>query len=100
MPYSNAFWACCTVATSVITGKSNSFWISLNHCKPFSPMPSKEFGRVLGFQIPALNKETVLAFLRESATVLNCSFYSALQGPAIKMGLANLFNSTFFKATV
>jgi hypothetical protein len=50
-------------------------------------MPSKEWGRVLGFQIPDRNTDTLLILASCLAVSITCSSVSALQGPAIRKGL-------------
>ena len=52
-PSFNAISACFVLATSTAKGRFARLHASFNQGNPFSPIPSKESGLVLGFQIPA-----------------------------------------------
>ena len=58
----------------------------MSHGRPTSPTPSKELGRVRGFQIPALSKSIFPVAFNLTAVSTTCSSVSALQGPAIRKG--------------
>ena len=49
---------CSAFATSVATGNPTELPACFNQTNPFSPTPSKEFGRVRGFHIPPLKIDT------------------------------------------
>ena len=85
MPAFSASNTCLAVATSVATYMPVSFFTSLSHARPSTPMPSKPPGLVRGFQMPARN---ILIPLSASslAVFITCSSVSALHGPAITKG--------------
>ena len=62
---------------------------SANHCRPVSPQPSKQPGRVRGFHNPALNI-FIPALDSSLAQESVCSLLSALHGPAITTGLPSV----------
>ena len=58
---------CWAVATSTVVKKLKRCFTSLSHNSPFAPTPSKEFGRVRGFQIPDRNTVTRFNAARPAA---------------------------------
>ena len=83
IPVFKAASTCDVLATSVITGLLIFSPASFSQFNPTFPTPSKELGRVLGFQIPALKKLIFVFSFIFTAVDINCSFDSALHGPAI-----------------
>ena len=77
---------CSVLATSVAVGRPVSALTWASHSRPISPMPSNEFGRVRGFQIPARNALTCGDATSPRAVASICSADSALHGPAITHG--------------
>ena len=80
---------CFSLATSVAIFKPYSFFALCIHFKPGTPVPSKHPGWVRGFQIPARNT-LMPKSLSPAAVVITCSSVSALQGPAITLGLGSV----------
>ena len=79
------------LATSVPTFIPVSRRVFDSQANPSSPTPSKQLGRVRGFQIPARNASTPASRNREAVSI-TCSLLSALHGPAISNGRSRLEN--------
>ena len=87
IPNFNASYTCFSFATSVPTSRPVSCFTLLSHFSPSVPTPSNEFGRVLGFHIPARNRLTSFILANCVAVSITCSSVSALHGPEIRKGL-------------
>ena len=80
---------CAGSATSIVMGIWYNSFASSSHFSASSPVPSNEPGRVRGFHTPARNNCMFIA-LSAAAVSSTCSRVSALHGPAIIKGLADL----------
>ena len=86
MPWRKASSTWRGVATSIAVGMPVSAFTRCNQGNATAPMPSKEPGRVRGFQMPARNKSIFPSASKAWAVASTCSSVSAEQGPAMRIG--------------
>ena len=90
-PYLMHSRTCFSLATSVQTFIPSSCLTRRSHLRPGVPTPSKEPGWVRGFQMPA-RKTWMPKAASPRAVSITCSSDSALQGPAMHIGLGRVKN--------